>query len=163
MKMPSAVTLREILPADLDVFFAHQLDPEANRMAAFVGKDPSDRAVFDDRWQRILASTRNVNRTILVDGRIAGHIAIFPMGDDREVTYWLGREFWGHGIATEALRQMLRAVPIRPIRGRAAADHVASIRVLQKCGFRLIGHDRGFATGRGAEIDEVILQRDEAN
>ena len=50
-----------------------------------------------------------------------------------EVTYWLGKEFWGRGLA-EALNRMLQLVIDRPIFARAAADNIGSIRVLQKCG-----------------------------
>ena len=46
----------------------------------------------------------------------------------------------------------------RPLRGRAAADNAASLRVMEKCGFVRIGHDRGYANARRAEIDEVLLE-----
>jgi RimJ/RimL family protein N-acetyltransferase len=48
-------------------------------------------------------------------------------------------------------------VPDRPLHARAAADNIASVRVLEKCGFVVTGHDRGFANARGTEIDEVLL------
>ena len=76
----------------------------------------------------------------------------------QEVTYWLGREFWGRGIATAALQAFLQVDSRRPLRGRAAADNVASIRVLEKCGFVRIGTDRGYANARRAEIDEVVME-----
>ena len=61
-------------------------------------------------------------------------------------------------LATAALAALLREVSIRPLHGRAASDNLASIRVLEKCGFVIVGTDRGFANARGAEIDEVILR-----
>jgi len=48
-----------------------------------------------------------------------------------EVTYWLGRDFWGRGLATQALKRMLHLVVDRPIFARAAADNIGSIRVLR--------------------------------
>jgi RimJ/RimL family protein N-acetyltransferase len=39
-----------------------------------------------------------------------------------------------------------------------AKDNIVSIRVLEKCGFVVSGHDRGFANVRGEEIDELILK-----
>jgi RimJ/RimL family protein N-acetyltransferase len=48
----------------------------------------------------------------------------------------------------------------RPMHAHAAADNAGSIRVLEKCGFRITGHDRGFALARDAEIDEVALRLD---
>jgi RimJ/RimL family protein N-acetyltransferase len=79
-----------------------------------------------------------------------------------EVTYWLGREFWGKGLATQALNKMLHLVAARPIFGRAATDNIGSIKVLQKCGFKIIGTDKGFANGRGQETEECILRLDRA-
>jgi len=78
----------------------------------------------------------------------------------REVTYWIDRAYWGRGIATAALRALLAAAPERPLYARAAADNAGSLRVLEKCGFRVSGHDRGYANARGAEIDEVVLTLD---
>jgi RimJ/RimL family protein N-acetyltransferase len=77
-----------------------------------------------------------------------------------EVTYWLGSEFWGTGLATQALNRMLRLVVHRPILARAATDNIGSIRVLQKCGFNIIGKNKDFANGRGEETEEYILRMD---
>jgi RimJ/RimL family protein N-acetyltransferase len=76
------------------------------------------------------------------------------------VTYWLGREHWGKGIATRALREFLTIERTRPLFGSAAKDNAASVRVLEKCGFRLAGESRGYANARCAEIDEVLLRLD---
>ena len=152
------VTIREVKASDLETFYEHQLDPEAIRMAAFVGKDRKDKAVFDAHWEKILNSSQNTTRTIVADGQVAGHIACYPDGEHMEVTYWLGKEFWGRGLATQALNRMLRLVVARPIFARAAADNIGSIRVLQKCGFEIIGTDKGFANGRGEETEEYILR-----
>jgi RimJ/RimL family protein N-acetyltransferase len=154
------VTIREVAASDLDAFHAHQLDPAANRMAAFVGKEPRDRAAFEAHWRKNLGDSRNTNRTIVADGHVAGHIACYPQNGHLEATYWLGREFWGRGIATQALEQMLQLVTSRPLFARAAADNLGSLRVLQKCGFKIIGHDKGFAHGRGEITDEYLLRRD---
>ena len=74
-----------------------------------------------------------------------------------EVTYWLGKAYWGRGIATQALAAFLRVQQRRPLIARVAKDNIASIRVLQKCGFVLTAETKGFANARGAEIEEVIL------
>lgn len=152
--------LREVESADLEVFYEHQLDPEAIWMAAFVCADRKDKVVFSAHWKKILNSSQNTTRTIVADGQVVGHIACYPQGEDIEVTYWLGREFWGRGLATKALRQMLELVAARPIFGRAATDNLGSIRVLQKCGFQIIGNDKGFADGRGETTEEYILRLD---
>lgn len=156
------IELRDVEAADLDVFFAHQQDEEAVYMAAFTAKDPSDRAAFDAHWRRILADKTTTNKTILYNGEVAGHVASFIMFGELEVTYWIGRAYWGKGVATGALSEFLEKVQRqRPIYGRAAKDNLGSIRVLEKCGFKHIGEDKGFANARGQEIREVITVREE--
>jgi RimJ/RimL family protein N-acetyltransferase len=78
----------------------------------------------------------------------------------REVTYWVGREDWGRGIATRALQEFLQLEATRPLYARAASDNAASIRVLTRCGFLLVGEGRAFGDGRNEETDEVVLRLD---
>ncbi|EDY17599.1 conserved hypothetical protein [Chthoniobacter flavus Ellin428] len=80
--------------------------------------------------------------------------------DDRcEVTYWLGKEFWGHGLANRSLADFLAHVQkIRPIYARVAKDNMASRRILEKNGFALISASKGFANARGEEIEELLLE-----
>jgi RimJ/RimL family protein N-acetyltransferase len=150
------VALREVHDSDLPVFYRQLNDPEALRMAAFTPEDPADRQAFDAQWAR-LRSSGDVVRTILADGDVVGGAAVYGEPGEREVTYWVDRAYWGRGVATAALRDMLAQVPERPLYARAAADNAASRRVLEKCGFRLTARARGFAQARGAEIDEVVL------
>lgn len=158
--LASQVVLREVIESDLPFFFAQQQDPVANHMAAFTAEDPADHAKFLAHWAKIRANAANLNRTILWQGQVVGNIASFIQFGEREVSYWLGREVWGKGVATQALLQFLPLVEERPLFGRAAKDNLGSIRVLQKCGFTIVGEDKGFANARGAEIEEFILRLD---
>jgi RimJ/RimL family protein N-acetyltransferase len=150
--------LRNVTETDLPIFFEQQLDPEANHMAAFTTKNPEDREAFNAHWARILANETITKKTILFEGRVAGHISSFIMFDEREISYWLGKEFWGKGITTAALSEFLDHVPARPLHARAVRDNFASIRVLEKCGFEISGYNKDFANGRGEEVEEVILK-----
>ena len=156
--MSNGVVLRDVTEADLPIFFAHQQDEQAVQMAAFTAEDPSDRAAFDVHWVRIMGEPSILIRTILAGGEVVGHIAKFERDGDTEITYWLDRARWGRGLATEALSQFLKDVTTRPLYARAASDNDASIRVLEKCGFEVVGHERGYANARGREIDEVVLR-----
>ncbi|MDX3752187.1 GNAT family N-acetyltransferase [Streptomyces sp. AK08-02] len=154
------VVLREIHDSDLPVFFRQTNDPESLWMAAFTAKDPTDRDAFEAHWKRIRAAADILPRTVLVDGDVVGNVAVYGEPGEREVTYWIDRAYWGRGIATAALRALIAEEPERPLFARAAADNAGSLRVLEKCGFRVSGHDRGFAQARDAEIDEVVLTLD---
>jgi RimJ/RimL family protein N-acetyltransferase len=156
MVEPHVVTLRAIRAGDLDELFRIQLDPEANRMAAFTAEDPSDRAAFDAHRARIAARDDTDARTVRCDGRIVGSVGrwVDPETGMPEITYWIDREHWGQGIATRALRLFLDTQP-RPVRARAAADNAASVAVLRKLGFVEVGRDRDYANARGEEIEEI--------
>src|SRR5215467_1766196 len=109
------ISLRSVKPSDISVFFHQQLDPEANRLAAFVGKDRHNRAVFDAHWQRIMDSTANVNKSIVRGKEVAGYLSCFPLNGELEVSYWLGRKHWSKGVATQALKKLLQEITHRPI------------------------------------------------
>ena len=130
------VTLREIGEADVEPFYAHQADPAAVEMAVWPAR-AHDAHV--ERWRRNLADPRVVGRAIEADGRLAGHVSVFDWEGQRLIGYLLGREFWGRGVATEAVRQFLHEVTERPLRARVAATNVASRRVLEKNGFVIVG------------------------
>jgi RimJ/RimL family protein N-acetyltransferase len=152
-------SLRDVLEADLPIFFAYQLDPDARAMAAFTSKDPTNREAFMAHWHQILADPTVIIRTIVVDGQVAGSVSSYQDDGRPEVTYWLGKHYWGKGLASRALTEFLaHANPTRPIYARASKDNIGSLRVLEKCGFRIIGEDRGFANARGKEIEEFLLQ-----
>ncbi|MBL3667307.1 GNAT family N-acetyltransferase [Streptomyces sp. M2CJ-2] len=151
------IALRAVHDSDLPVFYRQSNDPESLRMAAFTAEDPADRDAFEAHWARIRTSPDVVVRTVLCDGDVVGNAAVYGKPGEREVTYWIDRAYWGRGIATAALRELLAEVTERPLYARAAADNAGSLRVLEKCGFRVFARDRGYAPARGAEIDELLL------
>ncbi|QSO54306.1 GNAT family N-acetyltransferase [Alicyclobacillus curvatus] len=155
--MLTTVTLREVQERDLPIFFEHQKDSIANHMAAFTSKDPTDWNLFSEHWSRILADEANVNRCILLGNHVVGQISSFEMFGEREVSYWIDRAHWSKGIATEALKQFLSVVTVRPLYGRAAKDNIGSRRVLEKCGFVITDEGSGYANARGMEIEEFIF------
>ena len=95
--------LREVRDEDLPVLFEQWADPVAAQMAAFIGPDHMDWDAFERRWSRLRADETIINRAIVVDGEVAGTIGSWGDPGEREVTYWIGRSYWGNGIATCAL------------------------------------------------------------
>lgn len=155
--MTCPVRLRSVIPADLPIFFEHQRDPSANRMAAFGSADPQDKAAFMARWDKMLKTPGVIARTIEVAGDVAGHIVNFEMFGAPSVTYWVGKPWWGHGVATGALQAFLTEFDTRPVQARVAKDNIASLKVLQHAGFVIRGQDKAFAPARGEEVEEYVL------
>src|SRR6266704_2250493 len=120
----------------------------------------TDLPIFVEHWKRILNDDTVVVKTIVFEGNVVGSVATFVDKEfgKPEITYWIGKEYWGMGLATQALSKLLRDIRVRPIYGRAAKDNVASIRVMEKCGFTISGYSKGFANARAKEIEEVILE-----
>jgi len=133
--MSNEVRLRDVEPGDLSIFFEQQLDADATRMAGFPSRD---RTAFDAHWARnILGNPAAITQTILLDGKVAGNIGSWPQEGVRLVGYWIGKDYWGKGVATQALAGFLHLVTARPLHAHVAMHNLASIRVLEKCGFRL--------------------------
>lgn len=155
--LPADVRLREVTEDDLPILFEHQRDPVANRMAEF---PPRDRDAFMAHWRGILSDENVICRTVVVDGHVAGNIVCFERYGVREVGYWIGRDHWGNGVATRALLELLRVVETRPLYARVARQHAASIRVLEKCGFRVSDEAIGPTDAPDDGVEEVVLKLD---
>jgi RimJ/RimL family protein N-acetyltransferase len=151
------VVLREVVDSDLPIFFEHQRDPEAARMAAFPSRD---RDAFMPHWAKIRCEPKNIIRTIVCDGRVVGNIGSWIAEEQRLISYWIGREFWGRGIATSALTAFVAEIKERPLRAFVAKHNTRSARVLEKCGFvPSTEHDPGIAGEDGSHEILYILSR----
>jgi RimJ/RimL family protein N-acetyltransferase len=132
--LTSDIRLRHVTADDLPIFFEQQWDPDANRMAAFPARD---KAAFMAHWTKLLADPTLPVRTILFGGHVAGNVVSWERDGKRLVGYWIGRAYWGKGIATQALAQFLGVVEARPLFAHVGKRNLASIRVLEKCGFKI--------------------------
>jgi len=162
MKPP--VQLRDVEADDLPLFFEHQRDPMGVALVAFRSRD---RAAFDQHWEKLLADDSCLKKTIVVVSavsadssahQVAGNIGSWLSDGKREIGYWIDRALWGRGIATEALSAFLRLEQTRPLHAGVATHNAASIRVLQKCGFTLLGPEE--AAPDDAEASHVLLRLD---
>ncbi|WP_153040631.1 GNAT family N-acetyltransferase [Actinoplanes sp. TFC3] len=147
-----SIRLRQVADSDLDVFFQHQSDPQATAMAAFPARD---RATFDAHWAKIRPAPGVVMRTIDVGDQVAGYLTSWPGEGMRLLGYWVGREFWGRGVASRALALFVREIEDRPLGAHVAAHNGGSIRVLEKCGFRRVA--QAPAAGDGVEEVSFVL------
>ena len=154
--MPNKISLRDVTESDLPILFEQQLDPEATAMAAFPSRD---RDAFMAHWKKIMAYENNLIKVISHSDEVAGYLLSWEMEGEREVGYWLGKEYWGKGIATEALAQYVSIVKTRPLMAHVARHNIGSRRVLEKCGFKVIGEDK-YTNPAGVEVEEFVLKLD---
>jgi RimJ/RimL family protein N-acetyltransferase len=151
--LPPVIVLRPVIEADLPVFFDDQRDSDGCGMA---GSVPRDQEAFAAHWAKTLADAAILTRTILADGHVAGYVASFDRAGQRELGYWVGKAFWKRGVATAALGEFLMLEERRPLLARVAKRNAASLRVLTKCWFTIVGEDRCTNSG-GEQVEEFVL------
>ncbi len=151
------VYIRDVEDEDLEVFFEHQADPAATRMAAFPARE---REEFLAHWARLRGDSTIFARTIVAGGQVAGNMVSWEQSCQRLVGYWIGPRFWSRGIATKALTLFVDQVQERPLYAHAAAHNAGSIRVLQKCGFQETPASAPPAADGIAEVIFILRQVD---
>jgi [ribosomal protein S5]-alanine N-acetyltransferase len=139
----SRLTYRRPTTADAQAIFErYASDPDATRYMAWpVHRTINDTYAFltfsDSEWRRWPAGPFLVRAK--EDDRLLGSTGYAFEAPDRAITgYIFARDAWGQGYATEALRAMVELAPrigIRVLTASCHADHAASARVLEKCGF----------------------------
>ena len=153
--MTHEIRLRDVVLVDLQIFFEHQIDEDAVHMAAH---PPRDQDAFQAHWMELLSKESVIKKTILFDDLVVGYIMSFVYFGVREVGYWIGKEYWGQGITTQALLEFLDQVPLRPLHASAAKHNRGSLRVLEKCGFKLIGEDKEFSRVGGTTVEGFVFE-----
>jgi len=132
------IFLRPVIESDLPIFYRFQADKDAAKMAGFSSRTEEAHIAH---WHKIMADTDNILRTVVVDDEVVGNMVSFMMDGVREVGYWIGREFWGRGIASDALAAFIQEVKPRPLYAHAVKTNRGSMRVLEKRGFTLQSED----------------------
>lgn len=111
----------------------------------------------------------------LLDGTFVGSTGLRAMGPDgtdrytREIGYWIGREHWGKGLATEIAAGLGRwalspasgiltkdGQPLRRIEAGVYAENAASSKVLERAGYVREGVRRQAVVKNGVMQDVVV-------
>ena len=151
------IQLRPVIVSDVDAFFEYQRDPQSNLMAAYPARE---RKAHDAHWAKIMTTESTLVRTIVCEGAVAGHVVSWDGYDGREVGYWLGRGYWGRGIASRALGLFLMEEPRRPLVAHVARHNGASRRVLEKFGFVIIAAVGSQAKPEAEPVSMLTLRLD---
>lgn len=131
--MEEDVRLRDVEQTDLEVFFEQEHDPEAVSRSKFA---PRERDRFMTHWAtNILGDPTVFVQTVTVNGQVAGNLVAWWNDGKRFVGYWFGRDFWGRGIGTTALKLFLDVEKARPLYADPYEGNTGSVRLLERCGF----------------------------
>ncbi|MDW4907644.1 GNAT family protein [Streptomyces sp. ADMS] len=151
------VQLRDVVDADLEFLLAYEHDPEAVRRSRFT---PRPRDAFMAHWKsKILGDSTVFVQMVTVDTEPAGSVVAWwdrdpDLGDRRFIGYWLGRPYWGRGVGSVALGLFLLRETNRPLYADPFAENTASVRLLEKHGFRRTG------TVRHGDNEHIMLALD---
>jgi RimJ/RimL family protein N-acetyltransferase len=116
---------------------------------------------------KAIAEMPLLNFAIDVDGQAVGGIGLGLNTDiylySAEIAYWLAEPYWGQGITSEAVRQMIEYVyyyfDIVRLYAEVFENNKSSMRVLEKNGFYLEGVRRKAVFKNGVFIDDFIWVR----
>jgi 8-oxo-dGTP diphosphatase len=157
------LVLRPLLPRDAEPLHRLVNDWEVTRTLAVV-PFPYPRELADD-W--IASTVRELAEGSAFSLAITGHegeeeilVGVVSLRIDRKARlatlgYWVGRRFWGHGVATEAAGRLVRwglaNLEIDTVLANVSTDNPASAAVLRRIGFRQVGEGMAHAVALGAE------------
>lgn len=160
-------TLRPWCETDAPALVRHASNPRVAAMMRDAFPHPYTKEDADRFIKMATGPSQNLLLAIEVDGVAAGGIGIHPLGDvyrkTAEIGYWLGEDYQGRGIATEAVRALVphafeRFAIIRLQAGVFSANK-ASMRVMEKCGFAKEAVHRNAIVKNGNVMDEVLYVR----
>jgi RimJ/RimL family protein N-acetyltransferase len=155
------VHLREYRESDAEILVGLANNPRVSRYLTPLFPHPYSLA--DATWWVATGCKADgaVSRAIVVDGELTGGIGITPQEGWRshqaEIGYWLAEPYWGRGIGTEAVRLMtawaFESTQFLKLFAPVMHPNIASMKVLEKCGYVLEGVLKGEVFKHGAYFD----------
>lgn len=155
--MVKSILLRDITEQDFPVLYEFQLDPEANHMAAYPAKNRKE--FIDHCREKIFNDDSVIAKGIIFNNHLVGNVVSWEISGERVIGYWIDKKHWGNGIATMAVSALLDILKMRPVLAYVARHILASIRVLEKCGFRQANKLKSLPDIADEELEEYILNK----
>mmetsp|Transcript_22971 Transcript_22971/g.73873 ORF Transcript_22971/g.73873 Transcript_22971/m.73873 type:complete len:188 (+) Transcript_22971:21-584(+) len=159
---PADVVLRRWCPGDETTLVAQANDKEVSRNLR--DRFPHPYTLKDAEEWIAYAATSATNFAIVVAGKAVGGVGL-ELGSDvhrktAEVGYWLGRDYWGRGIATAVVTAVtswaFRTHDLVRLDAGVYASNPASARVLEKAGYRFEGRLRKSVFKDGLHLDQLL-------
>lgn len=152
------LVLRRSVPEDAEAISAYRSDPEVHRYQGWQRTDPeSVRAEIEEMARREPGDPGWVQLSVVerASGRLVGDVGLYGVAAEPgvvKVGYTIAPAFQGRGYGTEAMRALVAfafdALGAEIVRAYADADNVASHRVAEKVGMRLVERFRTVDDGQ---------------
>lgn len=156
--------LRPLVASDADALARHANDPAVAQNLRDRFPHPYQRADAEAYIAHVATRPQQTSFGIVVGTEAIGTISLM-LGDDiarcsAEVGYWIGQQFWGRGIATDALRAATRyafdTLGLARVFAVPFASSGGSVRVLEKAGYLREGLMRRSAIKHGVILDQWL-------
>ncbi|HLC82850.1 MAG TPA: GNAT family protein [Bacteroidia bacterium] len=156
--------LRPFTINDLDSFVKYANNPKIANNLTDKFPHPYTQENGKVFLERAIKNTPTNIFAIDINGEACGGIGIHPQEDvqrkNAELGYWLAEPFWGNGIISKAIPQIVeygfKNFDITRIYARPYGTNNASQRVLEKAGFTLEGKFEKTLFKNGEFLDEWI-------
>lgn len=117
--------------------------------------------------EHVASDLRSLILAIDVDGKAVGSIGILPKTDvyrkSAELGYWLGEQYWGLGIMTEAVKAIteygFKNYSLHRIYADVFENNAGSMRVLEKAGYTPEAVHRKAVIKNGVIMDEHVFAK----
>ncbi|NJD99712.1 N-acetyltransferase [Thermococcus sp. LS1] len=158
------VSLGVILREDIPKIWEWNNDREVTKTLA----DPSDVSTLEEwmKWYENLTTKKLTKRAFAIlneEGKIVGTVIVSRIdfrNGTAEIGYFLGKEHWNRGYGSEAveltLKYCFRYMNLRKVFARTYENNAASIRILEKNGFKLVGKLRKHAWTPDGYVDILL-------
>ena len=141
------ITLRDFLVTDIErlVFLANK--QAVSRYLVYTFPYPYTRQNAEFWITRGCKENGHTSKVICLEGEFVGSVGFTRQSGWRdhcaEIGYWIGEEYWGRGIASQALKILtdtaFEKYHLKKLYAPVLAPNKASMRVLEKCNYSLEG------------------------
>ena len=103
---------------------------------------------------------------LLQDQTYIGYVQAIPLDNYWEIGYHISGAYTGQGYATEAvsafLPEIMKKIGISSIKGVCLAENIASVKVMEHCGFEKIYEGKGSYQGQERNICKFVFKLETA-
>ncbi|NRA72982.1 MAG: GNAT family N-acetyltransferase [Gammaproteobacteria bacterium] len=139
------ITLRSFKNSDIDLLVSYLNDNEVTQY--ITGAIPQPYTETDAQWWVNNSMNSEFTKAVEFNGTFVGCISAkrgeFEYSRSAELGYWIGREFWNQGIATQAVQEftelLFKTTNIVRLFVSVVSINTGSIRILDKNGYVLEG------------------------
>ena len=110
----------------------------------------------------LISNSNQFALNIFLDNKLIGGVSLTLDGDNYyDLGYWLGKDYWGKGYATESSKKLLEYALEKlnspKIKSGYFVDNLSSGNVLKKLGFKEVGIEKRYSDSNKKEMDLMLV------